>query len=90
MAMPVRKSSDPISVRFGQEDTTLAKTLRARAQAHRRSLSDQLKHSAHLGLIAEDNPDIPMSMIKGILEARAELEAGLAEPYQWGVLESDG
>ena len=36
--------------------------------------------------IAEDNPDLPMSMIQGILEAQAELKAGLAQPYQWGVI----
>jgi hypothetical protein len=26
-------------------------------------------------------------MIQGILEAQAELRAGLGQPYQWGVIE---
>ena len=40
-----------------------------------------------LGLIASDNPDLPLGMIQGILEAREELKQGLAQPYQWGVLQ---
>ncbi|MBI4481727.1 MAG: hypothetical protein HY652_02435 [Acidobacteria bacterium] len=59
----------------------------ARARSQSRSLSGQLKHYARLGLIAEDNPDLPLSMIEGILEAREELRTGLGKPYQWGVLE---
>ena len=89
MAQPVRKLTDPISVRFGQEDRELARTLRARATAHRRSLSDQIKYYAHLGMIAEDNPDLPLSLIEGIFEAREELRAGLGEPYDWGVIGQD-
>ena len=46
----------------------------------------QVKHYARLALIAEDNPDLPLSMIQGILEAQAELHAGLGQPYQWGVI----
>jgi hypothetical protein len=38
-------------------------------------------------MIAEDDPDLPLSMIQGILDAQAELTADLAEPYQWGVVE---
>jgi hypothetical protein len=80
----------PVSVRFGQgkSEALLARMLRARATAHKRSFSDQLKYYAHVGMIAEDNPDLPLSMIQGILEAQAELEAGLGQPYQWGVIES--
>jgi hypothetical protein len=42
-----------------------------------------------LARIAEDNPDLPLSMIAGILEAQAEERAGADEPYPWGVLEED-
>ena len=45
------------------------------------------KYYARLGLIAKDNPDLPLSIIEGILEARAELKAGLGQPYRWGVLQ---
>jgi ParD-like antitoxin of type II ParDE toxin-antitoxin system len=62
------------------------KLLQARASAQSRSLSGQLKHYARLALIAEDNPDLPMSMIQGILEGQAEVKAGLTQLYQWGVI----
>jgi len=80
----------PIPVRFGDEERTVLRLIQARATAHSRSVSGQLKHYARLGLIAEDNPDLPLSMIQGILEARAELKAGLGQPYQWGVVQESG
>jgi hypothetical protein len=82
-----KAAATPVPVRFGAEEALLLKQLQARAAAQDRSLSGQLKHYAKLALIAEDNPDLPLSMIQGILEAQAELEAGLAEPYEWGVIE---
>ena len=77
----------PIPVRFAAGERRLLKLLQARAAAQSRSLSGQLKYYARLALIAEDNPDLPMSMIQGILEGQAEIKAGLAQPYQWGVIE---
>lgn len=78
----------PIPVRFGKDDIPFLRIIEARANAQSRSVSGQLKYYARLGLIAEDNPDLPLSMIAGILEAREELKAGLGQPYQWGVLGS--
>lgn len=83
----VKKKPTPIAVRFGEDDGQLLKILEARASASDRSISGQLKHYARLAMIAEDNPDLPLSMIQGILEAQAELKAGLGQPYQWGVIE---
>ena len=82
-----KPAATPVPVRFGVEEAPLLKQLQARAAAHDRSLSGQIKHYARLALIAEDNPDLPLSMIQGILEAQQELKAGLAEPYEWGVIE---
>ena len=82
-----KKQLTPVPVRFGQEERGLFRLLQARAAASDRSLSGQLKHYARLAIIAEDNPDLPLSMIHGILEAQAELRAGLGQPYQWGVIE---
>jgi hypothetical protein len=73
-------------VRFGAQESTLLRLLQARASAQSRSVSGQLKHYARLAMIAEDNPDLPLSMIQGILEAQAELKSGLGQPYQWGVI----
>src|SRR3989338_4285680 len=58
----------------------------ARARASRRPLSEQLKYYTYLGMVAADNPDLPLSMIEGILEAREEFKAGLGKPYEWGVI----
>jgi hypothetical protein len=76
----------PVSVRFERTDEGLLRILEARAASGDRSLGGQIKHYVRLAAIAEDNPDLPMSMIQGILEAQAELKAGLAQPYQWGVI----
>ncbi len=82
-----KKQLAPVSVRFVWHEARLFHLLYARASASDRSLSGQLKHYARLAMIAEDNPDLPMAMIQGILDAQAELRAGLAQPYEWGVLE---
>jgi len=74
----------PVSVRFGKHDTPMVRVLRARARASRRSLSDQLKYYAHLGIVAKENPDLPLSVIEGILEGLEESRTGLVEPYRWG------
>ena len=81
-----KPASTPVPVRFGAEESALLRLLQARASAQSRSVSGQLKHYARLAMIAEDNPDLPLSMIQGILEAQAELKAGLGQPYQWGVI----
>jgi hypothetical protein len=76
----------PISVRFGKEDGPMREVLEARAKAHRRTLSEQMKFYLYLGMVASDNPDLPLSMIDGILEGREEFRAGLGKPYEWGVI----
>ena len=76
----------PISVRFGKEEKSMLQRLQARAKASRRTLSEQLKYYTYLGMVAADNPDLPLSMIEGILEAREEFKAGLGKPYEWGVI----
>jgi hypothetical protein len=88
MPAPLKKKAPtPIPVRFSENERSILKLLQARATASDRSVSGQLKHYARLAMIAEDNPDLPLSMIQGILDAQAELKAGLAEPYRWGVVE---
>jgi len=79
----------PVSVRFDERaDPTLLRLIQARASAGDRSLGGQIKHYVRLATIAEDNPDLPLSMIQGILEAQAEFEAGLDQPYHRGVIPS--
>lgn len=90
MGAVVKRTAETVTpVRFGREEQALYKLLAARASAQDRSISGQLKRYARLGLIAEDNPDLPLSLIEGILEAREELKAGLGQAYEWGVLERE-
>lgn len=67
-----------LSVRITDE---LKRVLEARAKGQHRQLSDQARRYLEIALVAEDNPDLSFSMIEAILEAKAELDAGLAEPY---------
>lgn len=55
----------------------------AKAKGQHRQPSDQVRRYLEIAIIAEENPDLPFSFIGGILEARAELDAGLAEPYEF-------
>lgn len=82
----VMKGPSPVSVRFGKGEKSMLRVLQARARASHRTLSEQLKHYTYLGMVAADNPDLPLSMIEGSLEAREEFKAGLGKPYQWGVI----
>jgi len=76
-----------LSVRVSDE---LKRILEARAKGQHRQLSDQARRYLEIGLIAEDNPDLSFAMIEAILEAKAELDAGLAEPYPFDDEPSDG
>ncbi len=87
MAVARKAKTTPVSVRFGKDERMVLKVIDVRAKASGRSLSEQIKYYARLGMIAADNPDLPLSLIEGILEAREELRAGFGQPYQWGVIE---
>lgn len=65
-------------------DGRLKRKLAARAKGQHRALSEQARRYIELAMIAEDNPDLPFQFIEKILEGTAEVEAGLAEPVQWG------
>jgi plasmid stability protein len=66
-------------------DDTMKKTLQARAKGQHRTPGEQIRRYLEIAMIAEDNPDLPFSFIEGILEARAEVEAGLTEDLHWTV-----
>ncbi len=52
------------------------------AQENKRTLQEQIEHWIAIGKIAEDNPDLPGSMIKGILIGLREMEEGKLELYE--------
>lgn len=82
----VMTAPSPVSVRFGKDEALMLKILNVRARASGRSVSEQVKHYIRLATIAEDNPDLPLDFIQGVLEGLEESRAGLTVPYQWGVL----
>jgi hypothetical protein len=48
----------------------------AYAPLNSRSVPKQIEHWAKIGKIAEENPDLPYEFIKGVLEAKGEIERG--------------
>ena len=58
----------------------MKKEIVARARGQHRKTSEQARRYLQLAIAAEDNPELPFSMIVGIVEGLAELKAGLVEP----------
>jgi hypothetical protein len=51
------------------------------APINSRSVPKQIEHWAKIGKVAEENPDLPYAFIKGVLEARNEMEHGDVTPF---------
>ena len=49
-----------------------------------RSVSGQIEHWARMGKCAEENPDLPYSLIKEILIGLDELDQGDKTEYKFG------
>ena len=58
-----------VNVKLSEELVAEAKRY---GSIHHRSLPKQIEYWSHMGKIAEENPDLPFSMIKDILMARGE------------------
>ncbi len=54
------------------------------AKAFNRTPPKQIEHWAKIGEIMEDNPDLPYEFVKQAIIAKAEIEAGKLEPYDFG------
>jgi hypothetical protein len=55
------------------------------APLNSRSVPKQIEHWAKIGKIAEENPDLPYTFIKGVLEAKSEMEHGDVSPFEFRV-----
>ena len=62
----------------------LLNAARIYAKVQHRSVAKQVEYWAHIGKIAEDNPDLPLSFIHDILQGREEIKQGLISPYVFG------
>lgn len=49
-----------------------------------RTTPKQIEHWAKIGKIMEDNPDLPYEFVKQAVIAKAEIEAGELERYDFG------
>lgn len=52
-------------------------------KAQHRSTPKQIEYWARLGKIAEENPDLPLGFIKGILIGKEEIVAGDVSEYEF-------
>jgi hypothetical protein len=66
-------------------DKGLKRVLEAKARGQHRKLGEQARRYLEIAMIAEENPDLPFAFIEGLLEAKAEREAGLLEDVDWSV-----
>lgn len=62
---------------------TLINEARLHAKIEDRSLAKQIEHWAKLGKCAEENPDLPLSLIKEMLLGLEQLNQGLGTPYKF-------
>ena len=66
-------------------DEKLKRAVVARAKGQHRRPSEQARRYIEIAMLVEENPDLPFHFIQGILEAKAEKEAGLTEELDWSV-----
>ncbi len=71
-----------IAMKLSDELVEMAKP---HAAAEHRSVPKQIEYWARLGKAVDDNPELPLQLIKDILLASQEAKAGLLAPYQFGV-----
>jgi len=60
-------------------DEELVRQIALLSQRDDRDFSSSLRHALRIGLLALQNPELTAAEIKDILEARAEVAAGLLE-----------
>ena len=53
-------------------------------KAQHRSAPKQIEYWARIGKIADENPDLPLGFIKGILTGMEESKAGDVSDYRFG------
>ncbi len=61
----------------------LVKQAKAFGEVMSRSGAGQIEHWAKIGKIAEENPDLSYEFIKDILLAKAEIDNGLVDDYEF-------
>jgi len=68
----------PTAIRISDDLLNNARTI---SKVENRSITGQIEHWATIGRIAEENPDMPYTLIKEILRGTAEIESGRFSDY---------
>jgi hypothetical protein len=68
------------AVRLSDEVVQDAKT---QAGRYFRSAPEQIEYWYHLGKTAEENPDLPLTFIKGAMEGFAEMSRGEVSAFEF-------
>ncbi|MGY0400287.1 MAG: TA system antitoxin ParD family protein [Ostreibacterium sp.] len=72
MSIPVKLSSELVS------------SAKIAAETAVRSVPKQIEYWAKVGKIADENPNLPLALVKDILTAQAEINSGEFTEYQFG------
>ena len=75
---PTQRSAVQISGHLIQEAKIFA-------VVEHRSIAKQLEHWAEIGKCAEENPDLPFSMIQRIMLGVKQLDEGQGSEYKFGI-----
>ena len=62
----------------------LIKDAMINGKAQLRSVPKQIEYWARMGKIADENPDLPLAFIKGVLVGVEEAKAGDVSDYDFG------
>lgn len=62
-------------------DSSFVSVAQEKSKIEGRSVPKQIEYWAKIGRLVEDNPDLPYSQIKLLLEAFSEVDAGSFEIY---------
>ena len=65
---------------------TIEKKIKMKAKLEHRTISEQIKKYLHDAIICEDNPELPLAFIRETLEAKAEIEEGYGQEYEFGII----
>ena len=68
------------AIRLSEEIMQAASTY---APVNSRSVPKQIEHWVKIGRIAEENPDLPYAFIKGVLEAKSEMDHGDVSVFEY-------
>ncbi|MBU3583160.1 hypothetical protein ICN41_04045 [Polynucleobacter sp. 15G-AUS-farblos] len=62
----------------------LVKDAKSCAQAMNRSIPEQIEYWARLGKAAEENPDLPVQLLRDVLASIEEVQERKLTPFKFG------